>query len=360
MSHPSKLKQPRHRHLVQKLRIMEGTKWDRPFPKSKEYWKRFCDDEEKRLIRPLACNSRLLRHALPLNSYNLIAPLLGMPNWYPKITVQKEATVHYEKEEEEEEEKEEEEAEGAIPFDLIVHPPTTKDISTNGDEHKIGQARSNPYALFLKKPRRKVVTWRPLTAADLKGYDPEATLEMRARNITNKICRDFCDWLRSLGGTDKVIDEEVLGDMFEIDFTADASRTMEMSMREMPMVPDDVAAVRQCPDASELAMTRKHLIRDAKAESKPAKTMGFGTAIPWKYRFVPPKNRVREKWLQCENVKPDLETMDVAWKDITHLESVRSFAKWLNERSETLLPDALITAMTIDSAKHIIDDDTYT
>lgn len=74
----------------------------------------------------------------------------------------------------------------------------------------------------------QVVIWRPLTAADLKGYDPEATLEMRARNITDRICRDFCKWLRSLGGTDKVIDEEILGDMFEIDFTADASRTMEV------------------------------------------------------------------------------------------------------------------------------------
>lgn len=76
----------------------------------------------------------------------------------------------------------------------------------------------------------QVVTWRPLTAADLKGYDPEATLEMRARNITDRICRDFCEWLRSLGGTDKIIDEEVLGDMFEIDFTGEASRTMEVQI----------------------------------------------------------------------------------------------------------------------------------
>jgi len=52
---------------------------------------------------------------------------------------------------------------------------------------------------------------------------------MRARNITNRICRDFCEWLRSLGDTDK-IDEEILGDMFEIDFTADVSRTMEVQI----------------------------------------------------------------------------------------------------------------------------------
>lgn len=70
--------------------------------------------------QPLACNSRLLKRVLPLDSYNLVAPLLGMPVWYPKRAVRKvkteEATVHYETEGEEEEE----ETEGEIPFDLIV------------------------------------------------------------------------------------------------------------------------------------------------------------------------------------------------------------------------------------------------
>lgn len=100
------------------------------------------------------------------------------------------------------------------------------------------------------------------------------------------------------------------------------------------MVPNEVAAARQCPGAGELAITRKHLIRDAKAESKPPKTIAFSTAIPWEIRFEPPRNRVRERWLQCENVMTDLETMDVVWKDITDLESVRAFAKWFSERSE--------------------------
>lgn len=56
---------------------------------------------------------------------------------------------------------------------------------------------------------------------------------MRAKNITDRICHDFCEWLRDLGGTDRVIDEEVLGDMFEIDFTAEASRTMEVDRNKV-------------------------------------------------------------------------------------------------------------------------------
>lgn len=55
-----------------------------------------------------------------------------------------------------------------------VHPPTSKDISTNGDEHKVGQARSNPYALFLKKPRRKVR--RRENIIDLTRWNPRVWL----------------------------------------------------------------------------------------------------------------------------------------------------------------------------------------
>ncbi|XP_028046037.2 uncharacterized protein LOC105837384 [Monomorium pharaonis] len=68
MSHPSKVKQSKHRYLMQKLRTAEKTKWERPFPKSKEYWKKFCDDEEKRLIR--------VRNSFPKSSYLPIIPIL--------------------------------------------------------------------------------------------------------------------------------------------------------------------------------------------------------------------------------------------------------------------------------------------
>jgi len=70
--------------------------------------------------QPPACNTRLLRRALPLDSYNFVAPLLGMPNWYPKKVIKEEVLYEKKEEEKEEEEEEEEEIEGAIPFDLIV------------------------------------------------------------------------------------------------------------------------------------------------------------------------------------------------------------------------------------------------
>lgn len=64
--------------------------------------------------QPPVCNSRLLRRVLPLDSYNLVAPLLGMPVWYPKRYEKRARTataVRYEDEETEDSE---------IPFDLVV------------------------------------------------------------------------------------------------------------------------------------------------------------------------------------------------------------------------------------------------
>ena len=102
----------------------------------------------------------------------------------------------------------------------------------------------------------------------------------------------------------------------------------------MPMVPSAVAIARNCPEAAELALTRKHLIMDAKAESKPKRTIGFGKSLPDHLKFVPPRNHVREKWLQCKYVPVDLETMDAVWKDITHLNSVKGFINWLDAHPE--------------------------
>lgn len=182
---------------------------------------------------------------------------------------------------------------------------------------------------------------------------------MRADKITTDICKEFCDWLRSLGGFERGIDERILKDMFEISFSADACKTTQASRRflldgirmyqnraiigcifeqvnvkEMATVPTDVALARMCHEASVLATTRKQLERDAKAESRPKRTSAFGTSMPIDLLFVPPTNRVRERWLECKNVPRELETMDIVWNGITHLESVQAFVKWLHRHPE--------------------------
>ena len=75
----------------------------------------------------------------------------------------------------------------------------------------------------------KAIVWRPLRTEDLKGYDPEATLEMRAARLMDRICKDFCQWLKQLGETEQTIDEDTLKDMFEINFSAMACRATQVS-----------------------------------------------------------------------------------------------------------------------------------
>ncbi|KOC64866.1 hypothetical protein WH47_04454, partial [Habropoda laboriosa] len=307
--------------------------------------------------QPPPCNSRLLRRIFPLKTYNLVAPVLGMPEFYPKkeaafdTTFQASDLIDGRRYTDETE-----------PHDsLIVHPATSRGTETLGDEEKVGHRRYNPYALFLMKPRRKVVTWRPLTKRDLEGYDPDATLEMRADRTMKKICQDFCRWIESLGGTENVIDEEVLRDMFEIDFSAEACRATQVLIQEMPVVPAEVALTRNSPSASKLAMTKKHVMKDAKAEKTAAKTKAFGTSIPWHLQFVPPNNEVEKRWLRCENVPRDVESMDVVWKDITHLKSVTGFVEWLQQHPEVPQPEALkkMASMDIRTLRQTEDDETF-
>ncbi|XP_043488567.1 uncharacterized protein LOC122515317 [Polistes fuscatus] len=283
--------------------------------------------------RPLL-NGQRLRRILPLDSYNLIAPLLGMPEHYPRLPFALPKLLKFRTTKQRSDRSD---STREISEDLIVHPPSVKDSMILDDETK--RTRSNPYELFMKKERRKAIVWRPLTEYDLRGYDPEATIRMRADKITTDICEEFCEWLRSLGGLEKGINETVLKDMFEISFSADVCKSTQINVKEMATVPTDVALARLCQEASVLATTRKQLERDAKAESKPKRVLAFGTSMPTELLFVPPENQVREKWLECKSVPLELETMDVVWDGIIHLNSVQAFIKWLHLHPEVSPPE---------------------
>lgn len=105
----------------------------------------------------------------------------------------------------------------------------------------------------------------------------------------------------------------------------------------MPVVPAEVAFTRNVPGASKLIMTNKHVMKDAKAEKTPPKTKAFGMALPPNIQFIPPDNQVHKRWLECEDVPVDIETMEAVWKDITVLRSVRGFVEWLQEHPEVII-----------------------
>lgn len=97
----------------------------------------------------------------------------------------------------------------------------------------------------------------------------------------------------------------------------------------MPMIPKKVAEARKTTQLVELPLTRRLLAEDTEAEKMLPKTVAFGKTLKPNNRFVPPENHVEEKWLACNRIPRDLNEMDVVWKDITHLESVKNYTKWL-------------------------------
>lgn len=105
----------------------------------------------------------------------------------------------------------------------------------------------------------------------------------------------------------------------------------QVVLREMPSVPGAVVAATGCREAGELESTRHQISADLEMAKRPKRTFAFGSALPKYLRFVPPRNELASKWLRCENIPEDLETMDVVWKDIVHLDSVQSFIGYLKE-----------------------------
>jgi hypothetical protein len=66
---------------------------------------------------------------------------------------------------------------------------------------------------------------------------------------------------------------------------------------------------------------RREILKDVSAERKPARLIGFGTALPTRspLRYKPPRNQTQKRWLGCPTVPKDLESMQVAWEGITKL-----------------------------------------
>jgi hypothetical protein len=66
---------------------------------------------------------------------------------------------------------------------------------------------------------------------------------------------------------------------------------------------------------------RREILRDVNAEGKPARLIGFGTAlsIHSPFRYKPPRNQTEKRWLGCPNIPEDLESMKVVWEGITKL-----------------------------------------
>lgn len=99
----------------------------------------------------------------------------------------------------------------------------------------------------------------------------------------------------------------------------------------MPTVPTTVANVRHCPQASKLKMTTKEISKDLEVEKRERRVHAFGRALPHDLRFVPPLHKLSDVWVRTDLIPKDLESMNIVWDGIMHLDSVKSFVDYLKD-----------------------------
>ncbi|XP_023718640.1 uncharacterized protein LOC111870518 [Cryptotermes secundus] len=216
--------------------------------------------------------------------------------------------------------------------------------------------QGNPYLKFLKKPEHLAATWRPkdefvvpsgmyISAAASLLVDPKKTLNDKAKAVTSAIVKDFCQWIENLGGMEKSqMTEDTVQQLFEIGFNTPAARAICVRVKELPAVTESAAQARNLPKRSVSAALRREILRDVNAERKPARLVGFGTALSTHspLRYKPPRNQTQKRWLDCPNIPEGLESMQVVWEGIAKLRSTRSYCQWLTEHSSRPQPPYLV------------------
>ncbi|XP_066992360.2 uncharacterized protein [Anabrus simplex] len=220
------------------------------------------------------------------------------------------------------------------------------------DLDKVDIPADNPYTNFIKRPMRKAARWRPpqkLQAEDGVGQsvvlNPHLSLSQKAAIITDKITRDFCEWLRGLCGMEKTImTEEVLTQLFEIGFDMPAARSLCVRIQEMSHVTAAIAKATNLPAAELHSGLRRELWRDINAEKMKPRLVAFGRCLPMipPLRFRPPAEKLFENWLEVRTVPPEVVTMAEVFEGITDLRSVKNYCKWLETNSTLKPPEYLV------------------
>lgn len=198
----------------------------------------------------------------------------------------------------------------------------------------------NPYLNFFKRPTDKVPIWHELTPLSRENMN----LNELADDITDKVAKDFVEWLISLGGDEETtLSVESVKEMFEIGCQMTAATTLKIQLKEIPCVPEKLAESRNLPDLSKRNMLHREINRDKRAAKMQKRVIAFGKALPPECQVISPPRNISNKWLKCEKLPKKLESMATVWQGITHLRATKSFCEYIfTEKSDMKAPKYLI------------------
>lgn len=184
---------------------------------------------------------------------------------------------------------------------------------------------SNPYINFFKRRSDKSAFWHEQPPLCHK----EMSLNQIANDVTDNIATEFVDWLISIKGDEEsTLTVKVLKEMFDIGSLTSTATTMQRVLKETPSVSQKIADARNIPEVSKRNLLHREILRDKKAARISKKVLAFGKSLPSHLQVIPPKG-MTDKWMKCEKLSKDLETMATVWEGITHLKSTRGFCEFL-------------------------------
>ncbi|XP_039279099.1 uncharacterized protein LOC111055636 [Nilaparvata lugens] len=225
----------------------------------------------------------------------------------------------------------------------IVTDEDSWDMEVNLPDQKIVEnVNRNFYVRFLQYPEKKAAVWRPEEVCSGDKLN-EMSLSQRGEIITNMIAKDFCDWLRGLGGVEETsMDEDILKELFQIGLENPAARSICVQMRERPVVSHHLAEAVQIPERAFQKGLQRQIEWDIEAEKKGVRKWAFGRRLLPSQQWYPPRNHTTSMWFDTKTINDNLTTFSLLFKSITELRSVKEYCKWLEKNPQFEKPDYLL------------------
>ncbi|XP_041973211.1 uncharacterized protein LOC121728938 [Aricia agestis] len=223
---------------------------------------------------------------------------------------------------------------------------TEVELASDDEEDK----KEDVHREFLKKPIREQITWATHYLEPEKEH--EKSLIRRADDLTDRIAKEFSDYMKQLGGDQQshLFDTKTIKELFQIEFDTHVSRGLQVVPKELPTVEEKVAVATGNVQKSRSAALQREISKDIRAEKRPDLFLAFGRSVPQQDQWRNPRNDTRSLWRSARHVPRDLVTLKTVWDGITHLRSVKEYCRWMIEHPEHKRPPYLTSLGMFDPA----------
>ncbi|XP_037297404.1 uncharacterized protein LOC119190196 [Manduca sexta] len=202
-----------------------------------------------------------------------------------------------------------------ILIDRDMDSDTDVEICSSDEEG----VKLNIHQELLSKPEREQITWA--THYLQPEREDEKTLVKKADDLTDRIAKDFCDYMKELGGDQQsqLFTPEAIKELFRIEFDNHAARGLRVISKELPSIQEKVAINTGNPEKSCYRALEREISKDIKAEHLPKRTTAFGQSLLLREQFYPPRNNTKNMWRSARHVPKELVTLKTVWEGITNL-----------------------------------------